>query len=66
MSLTGTCAIVTGGDSGIGKAIVLALVSHSGAEIGSVVAFLAGPGAGDMTGTTVFADAAIMLQSPGM
>ena len=35
-------------------------------EIGSVVAFLAGPGAGYMTGTTVFADGAIMMQSPGM
>ncbi len=34
-------------------------------EIGSVVAFLAGPGAGYMTGTTVFADGAIMMQSPG-
>jgi glucose 1-dehydrogenase len=35
-------------------------------EIASVVAFCAGPGASYMTGTTVFADAAIMLQSPGL
>jgi glucose 1-dehydrogenase len=35
-------------------------------EIASVVAFLAGPGAVYMTGTTVFADGAIMLQSPGL
>ena len=33
-------------------------------EIGSVVAFLAG--AGYMTGTTVFVDGAIMMQSPGL
>jgi len=31
-----------------------------------VVAFLAGPGAGYMTGTSVFADGAIMMQSPGL
>ena len=35
-------------------------------EIASVVAFLAGPGAGYMTGTTVFADGGIMMQSPGL
>ncbi len=35
-------------------------------EIASVVAFLAGPGAVYMTGTTVFADGAIMMQSPGL
>ena len=35
-------------------------------EIASVVAFCAGPGASYMTGMTVFADAAIMLQSPGL
>jgi len=35
-------------------------------EIASVVAFLAGPGARYMTGTTVFADGAIMMQSPGL
>jgi len=35
-------------------------------EIASVVAFCAGPGASYVTGTTVFADAAIMLQSPGL
>ena len=35
-------------------------------EIASVVAFCAGPGASYMTGTTVFVDAAIMLQSPGL
>jgi glucose 1-dehydrogenase len=34
-------------------------------EIGSVVAFLAGPGASYMTATTVFADGGIMMQSPG-
>jgi glucose 1-dehydrogenase len=35
-------------------------------QIASVVAFLAGPGAAYMTGTTVFADGAIMMQSPGL
>jgi glucose 1-dehydrogenase len=35
-------------------------------EIASVVAFCAGPGASYVTGTTVFADAAIMIQSPGL
>ncbi len=35
-------------------------------EIASVVAFWAGPGASYVTGTTVFADAAIMLRSPGL
>ena len=35
-------------------------------EIASVVAFLAGPGAGYMTATTVFADGGIMMQSPGL
>jgi glucose 1-dehydrogenase len=35
-------------------------------EIGSVVAFLAGPGASYMTATTVFADGGIMQGSPGL
>ena len=35
-------------------------------EIASVVAFCAGPGASYVTGTTIFADAAIMLQNPGL
>jgi glucose 1-dehydrogenase len=35
-------------------------------EIGSVVAFLAGAGAGYMTATTVFADGGIMHSSPGL
>ena len=35
-------------------------------EIASVVAFLAGPGAGYMTGTTVVVDGGIMVQSPGL
>ena len=35
-------------------------------EIASVVVFLAGPGAGYMTATTVFADGGIMMQSPGL
>jgi len=35
-------------------------------EIASVAAFLAGPGASYVTGATIFADAAIMLQSPGL
>jgi len=35
-------------------------------EIGSVVAFLAGPGAAYMTATTVFADGGIMHSSPGL
>ncbi len=35
-------------------------------EIASVVAFLAGPGAGYITGTTIFADGAIMQNGPGL
>ena len=35
-------------------------------EIGSVVAFLAGDGAGYLTATTVFADGGIMHSSPGL
>jgi glucose 1-dehydrogenase len=35
-------------------------------EIGSVVAFLAGPGASYMTATTVFVDGGIMQSSPGL
>jgi glucose 1-dehydrogenase len=35
-------------------------------QIAAVVHFLAGAGADYMTGTTVFADGAIMLQSPGL
>jgi glucose 1-dehydrogenase len=36
------------------------------AEIGSIVAFLAGSGASYMTATTVFADGGIMQSSPGL
>jgi glucose 1-dehydrogenase len=36
------------------------------AEIASVVAFLAGPGAGYITATTIFADGGIMQSSPGL
>jgi glucose 1-dehydrogenase len=36
------------------------------AEIGSVVAFLAGDGASYLTGTTVFADGGLMHSSPGL
>ncbi len=36
------------------------------AEIGSVVAFLAGPGASYLTATTIFADGGIMQSSPGL
>jgi glucose 1-dehydrogenase len=35
-------------------------------EIGSVVAFLAGPGASYLTGTTIFVDGGIMQSSPGL
>jgi glucose 1-dehydrogenase len=35
-------------------------------EIGSVVAFLAGPGAGYITATTIFVDGGIMQSSPGL
>jgi glucose 1-dehydrogenase len=35
-------------------------------EIGSVVAFLAGPGSSYMTATTVFADGGLMQSSPGL
>jgi glucose 1-dehydrogenase len=35
-------------------------------EIGSVVAFLAGEGAGYLTATTIFADGGIMQSSPGL
>ncbi len=46
-------------------AIPLARMAEPG-EIGSVVAFLAGAGAGYMTATTVFADGGIMHSSPGL
>jgi glucose 1-dehydrogenase len=36
------------------------------AEIASVVAFLAGDGAGYITATTIFADGGIMHSSPGL
>ena len=36
------------------------------AEIGSVVAFLAGDGASYVTATTIFADGGIMQSSPGL
>jgi glucose 1-dehydrogenase len=36
------------------------------AEIGAVVAFLAGDGASYLTATTVFADGGIMHSSPGL
>jgi glucose 1-dehydrogenase len=35
-------------------------------EIGSVVAFLAGPGAGYIAATTIFVDGGIMQSSPGL
>ena len=35
-------------------------------EVGSVVAFLAGPGASYITATTIFADGGIMQSSPGL
>ncbi len=35
-------------------------------EIASVVAFLAGPGASYLTGTTIFADGGLMQSSPGL
>ena len=35
-------------------------------EIGSVVAFLAGDGAGYITATTIFADGGLMHSSPGL
>ena len=35
-------------------------------EIASVVAFLAGPGAGYITATTIFADGGIMQNGPGL
>jgi len=36
------------------------------AEIGSIVAFLAGPGASYLTATTIFADGGLMQSSPGL
>src|SRR5271154_5882056 len=35
-------------------------------EIGSIVAFLAGPGASSLTATTIFADGGLMQSSPGL
>jgi glucose 1-dehydrogenase len=35
-------------------------------EIGSVVAFLSGPGASYLTATTIFVDGGIMHSSPGL
>jgi NAD(P)-dependent dehydrogenase (short-subunit alcohol dehydrogenase family) len=51
MMLQGKVAIVTGGNSRIGKAVTLAL---------------AGAGASYLTGTTAFADGGLMPSSPGL
>ena len=47
------------------KAIPLGRLAEP-AEIASVVAFLAGPGASYLTATTIFADGGIMQSSPGL
>src|SRR3954449_3722464 len=49
----------------LNAAIPLGRMADPG-EIGSVVAFLAGDGAGYITATTVFADGGIMHSSPGL
>ncbi len=49
----------------LNKSIPLGRVAEPG-EIASVVAFLAGPGAGYITATTIFADGGIMQSSPGL
>jgi glucose 1-dehydrogenase len=49
----------------LGNAIPLGRMAEP-EEIGAVVAFLAGPGAGYLTATTVFADGGIMHSSPGL
>jgi len=49
----------------LNKSIPLGRVAEP-EEIASVVAFLAGPGAGYITGTTVFADGGIMQSGPGL
>jgi glucose 1-dehydrogenase len=49
----------------LNKSIPLGRVAEP-EEIASVVAFLAGPGAGYVTGTTIFADGGIMQNGPGL
>ena len=49
----------------LNSSIPLGRVAEPG-EIASVVAFLAGPGAGYITATTIFADGGIMQSSPGL
>jgi glucose 1-dehydrogenase len=49
----------------LNKSIPLGRVAEP-EEIASVVAFLAGPGAGYITGTTIFADGGIMQNGPGL
>jgi NAD(P)-dependent dehydrogenase (short-subunit alcohol dehydrogenase family) len=74
MHLEGKVAIVTGGNSGIGKAIALALaalgadivIDYVAEEIANVVAFVAGDGASYLAATTIFADGGIMHSSPGL
>ena len=49
----------------LNKSIPLGRVAEP-EEIASVVAFLAGPGAGYITGTTIFVDGGIMQNGPGL
>jgi glucose 1-dehydrogenase len=49
----------------LNKSIPLGRVAEP-EEIASVVAFFAGPGAGYITGTTIFADGGIMQNGPGL
>ena len=49
----------------LNKSIPLGRLAEPG-EIASVVGFLAGPGAGYVTGTTIFVDGGIMQNGPGL
>ena len=62
LEFEGKVAIVTGGNGGIGKAIVLALAKQ-GAR---VVTFLAGEGASYVIATTFLVDGGIIPASPGL
>jgi NAD(P)-dependent dehydrogenase (short-subunit alcohol dehydrogenase family) len=67
MLLAGQSIVVTGGNSGIGKAIVLAAGRIAqAAEIADVVVFLASDKAGYVNATTVTVDGGLSQSSVGL